>query len=78
MSNDKNKNQEPNNIQYMPIGMCIGIGVGMAIGAAVDAIPMGMCLGLSIGMGIGVAIDSQNKKKTEESSDTKQTDETKK
>ena len=78
MGNNKNQNQEPNNMQYMPIGMCIGIGVGMAIGAATDAIPMGMCLGLSIGMAIGVAIDSRNKKKTDEPSDTEKTKETKK
>ena len=68
MESNKNNNQEPNNIQYMPIGMCIGIGVGMAIGAALDNIATGMCIGLSIGMCVGVLIDSINKKKTDDNS----------
>ena len=76
MEDNTNNNQEPNNIQYMPIGMCIGIGVGMAIGAALDNIPIGMCIGLSVGMCIGVIIDSKNKKKTDDNfkSDEKKED----
>ena len=46
-----------NKIHYMPIGMCIGISVGMAIGAAFDNIGVGMCLGLSVGMSIGLIAD---------------------
>ena len=33
---NNNNNKQSGNIQYMPIGMCIGIGVGMAIGAGTD------------------------------------------
>lgn len=66
MESNKNNNPEPNNIQYMPIGMCIGIGVGMAIGAALDNIATGMCTGLSVGMCVGVLIDSMNKRKTDD------------
>ncbi len=67
---DKNSNnQEPNKIQYMPIGMCIGIGVGMAIGAGVGNIAVGMCIGLSVGMCVGVIIDSIHNKKCD--NDTK-------
>lgn len=69
MENNKNSNQEPNNMQYMPICMSIGISVGLAIGSALGNIGVGMCIGLSIGMGIGVAIDSMNKKKKNEKSD---------
>ncbi len=65
---NNNKNKQSGNIQYMPIGMCIGIGVGMAIGAAMDSISTGMCIGLCIGMGIGAVIDTKNRKaKAEES-----------
>ena len=68
MENNKNNNQEPSKIQYLPIGMCIGVGVGMAIGAALGNIAVGMCTGLSIGMGIGALIDfKQNKKPNDDS-----------
>lgn len=68
MENNKNNNQESDAIQYMPIGMCIGTGVGVAIGAALDNIATGMCIGLSVGMSIGVIIDSMHKKKTGDTS----------
>ena len=63
-----NNNQEPDKIQYMPIGMCIGIGVGMVIGAALENIATFMCIGLSIGMCIGVIIDSIHNKKSDDES----------
>ena len=71
----KKNNQEPNNMQYMPIGMSIGISIGMAIGVAAGNIGVGMCIGLSIGMGVGILIDSRIKKndagKTENAGETK-------
>ena len=47
--------------------MCLGLSVGMAIGAASDNMPIGMCLGMSIGMCLGTALDAQNRKKDKES-----------
>lgn len=61
------KNEKESEIQYMPIFMCLGLSVGMAIGAASDNMPIGMCLGLSIGMCLGTALDAQNRKKDKES-----------
>ena len=52
------KKDSGNQTQFMPIGMCLGLSVGMAIGAAMDSISIGMCLGLGIGMCIGSAIDA--------------------
>lgn len=69
----KDHKQEPDEIQYMPIGMSIGIGIGTAIGAALDNIPVYMCIGLSIGMGVGAVIDLVRNKKANK--DTKNEDE---
>ena len=56
------KEKKPDNtMTYMPLGMCIGLSVGMAIGAAFHHISIGMCIGLSVGMAIGAVIDAQNK-----------------
>ena len=52
------KKEPENKVLYMPIGMCFGLSIGMAIGAAMDNIPVGMCLGLAIGMCFGSAIDN--------------------
>ena len=55
------KNNE-DNTKYMPIGMCMGISIGTAIGAAMDNIPVCMAVGLSVGMCIGSLIDAKNRK----------------
>ena len=55
------KNNE-DNTKYMPIGMCMGISIGTAIGAAMDNIPVYMAVGLSVGMCIGSLIDAKNRK----------------
>ena len=60
------KKDSENNVLYMPIGMCFGISIGMAIGAAMDNIPVGMCLGLGIGMCFGSALDNAKRAKREE------------
>ena len=56
------KKDDKNNTQYMPIGMCMGISIGTAIGAAMDNIPICMAVGLSVGMCIGSLIDAKNRK----------------
>ena len=57
--NKDNKNDNNYKIQYMPIGMCLGV----AIGVALDNISMGLCIGL----GIGAAIDLLHNKKKDNS-----------
>ena len=66
MENKENKNKT----QYMPIGMCMGISIGTAIGAAVDNIPVCMAVGLSLGMCIGSFIDAKNQKAENDKSQT--------
>lgn len=50
----------------MPIFLCMGLSVGMAIGASVGNIPVGMCVGMGIGLLVGVFLDSQKKRKPSE------------
>ena len=44
------------------IGMCLGCGVGMCFGVALDNIAIGMCIGLSVGMCLGLALGWANDK----------------
>ena len=62
----KNKQASENQTHYMPIGMCLGMSVGTALGVALDNMALYMCVGLSIGMCIGVLMDAKNKKDTGE------------
>lgn len=57
----KDKQEAENQTQYMPIGMCLGMSVGTALGAALDNMGLYMCVGLSIGMCIGVLIDAKKR-----------------
>jgi hypothetical protein len=63
------KKDSDNQIQYMPIGMCLGLSVGMAIGAAMDNIPVGMCMGLGIGLCFGSALDNAKQTKNDKTED---------
>ena len=67
----KNDNSE-NEIQYMPIGMCLGLSIGTAIGAAIDNISIGMCMGLGIGLCFGSALDAAKRKKSEDEEETEE------
>ena len=62
----KNTQASENQTHYMPIGMCLGMSVGTALGVALDNMALYMCVGLSIGMCIGVLMDDKNKKDTGE------------
>ena len=66
----KNNKDSESKTQYMPIFMCMGISIGMAIGAALDNISVGMCLVLGIGVCLGVALDAKNRKESENVSET--------
>ena len=60
----KDNKDSQNKIQYMPIFMCLGVSVGMAIGVAIDNIGIGMCFGAGIGMCLGTFLDSTKNKKS--------------
>ena len=67
----KNDNSE-NQVQYLPIGMCLGLSIGMAVGAAMDNISVGMCMGLGIGLCFGSAMDNANRAKNKDSDEKAQ------
>ena len=48
---------------YLPIGMCLGMSVGMCFGVATGNVPLGMCIGVAVGMCIGVALGAQQNNK---------------
>lgn len=59
------KQKKPDNqVRNMPIFMCLGISVGMAVGSAAGNIGVGMCLGVGIGMCLGACLDSLQNRKT--------------
>ena len=62
---DKNNGSEKQT-NYMPIGMCLGISIGTAIGVATDNLSVCMCLGVSIGLFIGTLIDARNRKESKD------------
>ena len=61
MSNNKKSEAST---AWLPIGMCLGISIGTAIGAATNNMGMWMCYGVAIGVGIGAMIDNANRKKS--------------
>jgi len=54
-----NNNEKNNSTPKMPIFMCLGLSVGMAIGAGFGNISIGMCIGVIVGS----IFDSRNKDK---------------
>ncbi|MDF3004656.1 MAG: hypothetical protein K0S22_1128 [Oscillospiraceae bacterium] len=66
---DQNQNtddiQEQNNdneISYISLGMCIGVGAGSAIGGIIfDNMLMGITIGIALGIIAGAIIDSHKK-----------------
>lgn len=47
--------------EYMGIGMCFGLMIGLAFGIVIfpDTMTLGMCFGLPIGMSLGLAIGQE-------------------
>ncbi len=68
MDKKNNNDQFP----YLPIFMCIGVSIGVAIGAAMDNIGIGMCIGCSVGVGLGSALDAANRAKKEDKGNEEQ------
>ena len=65
----KDENDKPG---YLPIGMCLGISIGTALGAATDNLATFMPIGLSIGVCIGALMDAKKRKEENEESQTKE------
>ncbi len=61
------KKDSEEKVQYLPLGMCIGLSIGTAIGAAMDNIAVGMCMGMGIGVCFGSVLDNANKAKKDKS-----------
>ena len=66
------KDNSENQVQYLPIGMCLGLSIGMAVGAAMDNISVGMCMGLGIGLCFGSTLDNANRAKNKDSDEKTQ------
>ena len=47
---------------YMSMGIAIGSGIGVALGAAMDNVGGGIPIGVGIGLAIGAALDAKAKK----------------
>ena len=67
---DQNKKQSGG---FNPIGLCLGMGVGLCFGVAMDNIALGMCMGMGVGLCFSVALgqhsqthDKQDEKSGEE------------
>ena len=55
----KEDNEKEGNY-WLPIGMCLGISIGTAIGAATNSITLWLPVGLSIGICLGMAFSSDD------------------
>lgn len=53
---------------FNPVGLCIGVGVGLCFGTAMGNMGLGICLGMGIGLCYSVALGHRN------ASDDKQED----
>ena len=62
---DKNSSEHQNLSTYM----CLGIGIGTAIGVALNNMALWMSIGLSIVVCIGSVLDHNNQRKTEQKND---------
>ena len=44
---------------FNPIGLCIGLGIGLCFGTAMNNLGLGICLGMGVGMCFSVALGSR-------------------
>jgi hypothetical protein len=61
-------NNSSNGSSLLPIYMCIGLSVGMAIGAPTGNIPIGMSIGIGAGLCVGGIIDLINRRSSKNDS----------
>ena len=50
---DQNKKQSGG---FNPIGLCLGMGIGLCFGTAMDNMALGLCLGMGVGLCFSVAL----------------------
>ena len=62
-SNDRKSNHQP--ASRIGAWMAIGVGIGVALGSAMDKLGAGLAIGIGIGVAIGAAIDRRRKQKDE-------------
>lgn len=67
---DQKKNQSGG---FNPIGLCLGLGVGLCFGTALDNMGLGICLGMGIGLCFSVALGQAgaSEEKKDEGADDK-------
>lgn len=57
---DQNKKQSGG---FNPIGLCLGAGVGLCFGVAMDNIALGMCMGMGVGLMVALTMAHYARKK---------------
>ena len=76
-STQQSEHKPEQTTHWLPICMCMGLSIGMAIGSLMDNISIGMCMGISLGMAVGSLIDHTQRKSsqtTQQTDDTSHTD----
>ena len=56
---EQNKNDNKQSGGFNPIGLCIGAGIGLCFGVAMDNMALGLCLGMGVGLCYAVALGSK-------------------
>ena len=46
---------------FLPIGIAVSVGVGIALGAALDNIAVGIAVGIGVGVVFGAALDARRR-----------------
>ena len=69
---DQNKKQSGG---FNPIGLCMGMGVGLCFGVAMNNMALGICMGMGVGLCFSVALGQHaytDDKKDEKSGEDEQ------
>lgn len=61
MSN-QNEKKDNKGSGFNPIGLCIGAGVGLCFGVAMDNLALGLCMGMGVGLCYCVALGQKKDK----------------
>ena len=48
---------------FNPIGLCMGLGVGLCFGTAMGSLALGLCMGMGVGLCFSVALGQSGKPK---------------
>ena len=61
--NDRNNQQSSKPAGFNPIGLCMGLGVGLCFGTAMGNLALGLCMGMGVGLCFSVALGQSGKPK---------------